>query len=135
MTSTTLKRKPKAELKEWLAALDALFAQAKAWADDEGWATKEFEKSMSESVYGDYIAPQLLIHTREGRLMLDPVAGSSSEGLGVVDFCSWPGFDRVILTRRAEGWFFLPESRHGKRTAWNKRSFLRKARHLIELGR
>jgi hypothetical protein len=135
MATTTVKRRSKTELKEWLGALGALYAEAKVWAENEGWATREYEKEIHEEAYGDYVAHQLLVHAPEGRVILDPVAGYVPGTLGVVDFLSWPGYDRLILARESEGWRFLPETRYGKPIEWSKRSFLKKARHLIELSK
>lgn len=128
------RRKSSAEREEWLNAINGLFSQVKEWADAEGWATKEYEKTIREELLGEYVAPKLLVHAPEGRLMLDPIGRSVPGAIGLVDMYAVPSLDYMLLLRHDDGWMVKSNRTWSKPTAWNKRTFLRHARRLLKMA-
>lgn len=116
---------------EWVAAVEALSRQVESWAAERDWAVKRDAKTVAESFLGAYEVPRLLIHSTEGRLLLDPVARYAVGTDGLVDLCVLPSYDAAILTRRAGGWYVRPPQANGRPRPWSKEVFFDTARRLV----
>ena len=119
---------------EWLTAIHALYSDVKAWSAAEGWATKEYEKTIREEALGEYVAPKLLVHAPEGRIMLDPIGREVPGATGLVDMYALPSLDFMLLLRQDDGWLVKSNHTWSKPSAWNRKSFLRRARQLFKLA-
>ena len=121
------------KLEEWLADVERIIGQAKAWAEKREWATKLDKLSITEEVFGTYEAPQLLIHTAQGRLLLDPVGKDIIGAQGRFDFCVMPSYDAVPLIKTDGNWEFFPLSREDLRCSWSEESFEKVALELLKM--
>jgi len=50
---------PEATRDEWLKRLDELVIHVQGWSERSGWRTRVIEKSMKDSVLGQYMAPAM----------------------------------------------------------------------------
>jgi hypothetical protein len=64
---------PDATRDEWLRILKDLLAQVRRWAEGAAWRTRIIEKSMKDSVLGQYKAPAMLMQRETVEVILDPV--------------------------------------------------------------
>jgi len=80
---------------EWLRRLSGLIQNARDWASELGWATKEIEISKSDSRWGKYKAPALLLQEDNIRILLEPIASSAPGADGVVDLYLMPAYDDI----------------------------------------
>src|SRR5947209_8182027 len=106
------------ELGVWIAEVEAILSQAKSWAEKRGWATKQDQKVITEEDIGTYEAPRLLIHSPQGRLLLDPVARYVVGAEGRFDFCVIPSYDSVALVKTGGAWGFFSTSRPDLDLLW-----------------
>jgi len=87
---------------------------------------------LTEEYLGTYRVPRLLIHTLDGRLLLDPVAGMVVGAQGVVDFYALPSYDSVIIPRTEAGWQLVSPYLNGNQKPWSEQTFLETAQNLIK---
>jgi len=120
-------------LDEWIGELQEIIGQAKNWAEKRDWSTKEDQKVIAEENIGTYEAPTLLIHTAQGRLLLDPIARSVVGAEGRIDFCAMPSYDAVSLVKAEEAWAFFSMSRDDLRLPWCEDSFEKVALELLKM--
>jgi len=120
-------------LDAWIAEVAQVVGQAKAWADKRGWATKEDQKRITEGGLGTYEAPRLLIHTPQGRLLLDPVARDVVGAAGRLDFCAMPSYDSVPLVKEEGHWRFFSVARTDLHLPWSEEAFEKVAQELLQL--
>ena len=80
---------------EWLRRLRDLLAQVKGWAEGSHWRTREIEKSMRDSVLGQYKAPAMLMQRDTVEVILDPVGRFAPGTDGVVDLYLLPAYDDI----------------------------------------
>lgn len=116
---------------EWVAAVEELVGQAEAWARARDWAVKRFPKEIDEGPLGRYEVPQLLVHLREGRVLLDPQTRFVAGGTGLIDAYAMPSLGGRPLVRRAGGWEFLPAKANGRSRAWSEAAFEAVVRGLV----
>ena len=116
---------------EWISAVEQLVEDASNWSQKQSWAVRRDMKSVTEDRLGTYTVPRLLIHTMDGRLLLDPVAGTVRGARGVVDFYAIPSYDFVIIPRTETGWHFVSD-RFTNLEPWSEQSFIETANKLIE---
>jgi hypothetical protein len=139
MAPLTLPKKPVENWEqvrdEWVAAVEQLVGDAEGWARTQGWATRREPKAMTEDRLGQYAAPRLLIHSPDGRLLLDPIARYVPGALGVVEFCVLPSYDAMRIARSDEGWRLYSDRAADVSRPWSEPVFLETARQLFESGR
>jgi hypothetical protein len=86
---------PGATRDEWLRRLRDLLAQVKGWAEGSRWRTREIEKSMRDSILGQYKAPAMLMQRDTVEVILDPVGRFAPGTDGVVDLYLLPAYDDI----------------------------------------
>lgn len=97
---------PARERDEWIRLLDELVAEVVGWTRPE-WSTRVIEKSMQDSVMGDYNAPALLMQRDIARLLLEPITRFAPGTEGVVDLYLMPAYDDIATLYRVDGeWKF-----------------------------
>lgn len=139
MMQSTLPKKPVDNWEqvrdEWVAAVEQLVRDAEAWSQAQGWACRREQKTVTEDRLGEYSAPRLLIHSPDGRLLLDPIARHVPGALGVVEFCALPSYDSVRIARTEAGWGLYPDGASDRPRPWSETAFLESARRLYESAR
>ncbi len=121
------------KLDAWLADVEGVFDQAERWAAKRQWMTKRDSKVITEESIGQYEAPVLLIHTPQGRLLLDPIARFVFGAEGRIDFCVMPSFDSVMLVKTDGNWSFSSNSRADLELPWSEPSFEKVAVEILKL--
>jgi hypothetical protein len=116
---------------EWEAALQHLFQEVETWSRGQDWAVNRDVKEEGEPILGSYHAPRMLIHTPEGRLLLNPITRFAAGANGVVEFCVMPSFDSVTLIRPGTEWFLLPDDPDEPPQRLTEETFLSVARDLL----
>jgi hypothetical protein len=86
---------PNATRDEWLMHLNGLCAQVKGWVEGTGWRTRVIEKSMKDSVLGEYKAPAMLMQRDTVEVIVDPVGRFAPGADGVVDLYLLPAYDDI----------------------------------------
>ena len=120
-------------LDAWIAEVEQIICQARGWAEKRGWATKESQKVVTEGGLGTYEVPKLLIHTPEGRLLLDPVAREVVGAAGRLEFCVMPSYDSVAIINQEGIWRFFSLSRTDLNAPWSEEAFEKVALELLKL--
>ncbi len=115
---------------EWVNAVEELVEDASNWSKKQSWAVRRDSKSVTEDRLGTYTVPRLLIHTMDGRLLLDPIAGTVPGARGVVDFYALPSYDSIFIPRTETGWHFVSDT-FSHLEPWSEQSFLETANKLI----
>lgn len=137
MTQKTLPQQPvenwKADRDAWLQEIEALVRQAEEWSKKQDWATRRDVKTLTESPFGSYQVPVLLIHTPQGRLLLDPHARFVGEAEGRIDFCVYPSFDGIMLIKTDQGWQFESLDRQDWNRPWSEPALVQVGRQLLEM--
>ena len=116
----------------WLQEVESILRQAEDWSKKRDWATRRDTKKITETPLGSYQVSVLLVHTPQGRLLLDPIAHFVGGAEGRIDFCVYPSFDGIMLIKTDEGWQFEALRRPGWRLAWSEATFAQMARELLE---
>jgi hypothetical protein len=80
---------------EWLERLNDLVSSVETWAKEYGWATRRIEKTMKDSILGEYKAPALRIQEDFAQILLEPIARFTPGSEGVVDLYLMPSYDDV----------------------------------------
>jgi hypothetical protein len=117
-------------LPEWSNALDDLIGNTENWAHHQEWAVKRDSKRLREPLLGTYEAPRLLIHTLDGRFLLDPITRFAAAAEGLVELCLMPSYDSAAVFRVAGQWYLRPFRAGGKQQRWSEET-LRKAVHQL----
>ena len=120
------------KLDEWLADVQAVIEQARDWAEQQGWATRQDQKRITEEAFGTYEVPVLLIHTPQGRLLLDPIARHIVAAEGRIEFCAMPSYDSEVLIKVKGKWSFVPTAHTPSRLPWSEKSFQQVAHELLK---
>lgn len=120
-------------LQEWVEQVHCVVGQASTWAENRGWGTKKDDKTITEEAFGTYVAPRLLIHTPDARLLLDPIARFIVGDHGRFDFCVIPSYDAVMLLKTDEGWKFHSLTRDDLGLRWSEESFERVCAELVKM--
>jgi hypothetical protein len=94
---------PVATREEWLTNLRELMGQVKGWAEGAGWRTRTIEKSMNDSVLGQYKAPAMLMQRDTVEVILDPVGRFAPGTEGVVDLYMLPAYDDIASLYFVDG--------------------------------
>jgi hypothetical protein len=136
MTPATLPKSPVENWEqvrdEWVAAVEKLIQDAEAWSKKQDWATRRDPKTLKEKGQGEYIVPRLLIHTIDGRLLLDPIARDVMGATGLVELCVMPSYDSIKIVRFEDGWKMLPEKGDGEFTPLTEETFLATVLRLLK---
>ncbi len=107
MTSPETRRphvdNPDATRDEWLTNLYELLAQVRRWTEESGWRTRVIEKSMKDSVLGQYKAPAMLMQRETVEVILDPVGRFAPGTDGVVDLYLLPAYDDIASLYFVDG--------------------------------
>jgi len=90
-------------LAEWLERLNGLVSSVETWAKEYGWATRRIEKTMKDSVLGEYKAPALRIQEDLAQILLEPIARFTPGSEGVVDLYLMPAYDDVASIYFSDG--------------------------------
>ena len=94
---------PDATRDEWLTNLRDLIAQVRQWAEGSGWRTRVIQKSMNDSVLGQYKAPAMLMQRETVEVILDPVGRFAPGTHGVVNLYLLPAYDDIARLYFVEG--------------------------------
>jgi hypothetical protein len=94
---------PDATRAEWLTNLDELLAEVRRWTEGSGWRTRVIEKSMKDSVLGQYKAPAMLLQRETVEVILDPVGRFAPGTDGVVDLYLLPAYDDIASLYFVDG--------------------------------
>jgi len=94
---------PDATRDEWLTNLYELLAQVRRWTEGSGWRTRVIEKSMKDSVLGQYKAPAMLMQRETVEVILDPVGRFAPGTDGVVDLYLLPAYDDIASLYFVDG--------------------------------
>jgi hypothetical protein len=94
---------PDATREEWLNHLGDLMTQVKGWAEGSLWRTRVIEKSMRDSVLGQYKAPAMLMQRDTVEVILDPVGRFAPGTDGVVDLYLLPAYDDIARLYYVDG--------------------------------
>ena len=116
---------------EWIGAVEQLVEDAENWSQKQSWAVRRDMKSVTEDRLGTYTVPRLLIHTMDGRLLLDPIAGTVPGARGVVDFYAMPSYDSIFIPRTETGWHFVSDT-FANLEPWSEKNFVKTAIKLLE---
>lgn len=111
--------------------MEKLVEDAENLSQKQSWAVRRDMKSVTENRLGTYTVPRLLIHTMDGRLLLDPIAGTVPGARGVVDFYAIPSYDSIFIPRTESGWHFVSDT-FANLEPWSEQSFIETANKLIE---
>jgi hypothetical protein len=107
MTGPKLRRPrvddPNATREEWLVHLHELCTQIKGWGEGSGWRTRLIEKSMNDSVLGQYQAPAMLMQRDTVEVIVDPVGRFAPGTDGVVDLYLLPAYDDIASLYLIDG--------------------------------
>ena len=117
----------------WLVEIQTIIDQAKIWSQGRGWTTRQDQKVIVEENVGKYEAPILLIHTPQGRLLLEPVARDIVGAEGRFDFCVMPSYDSLALVKFEGGWAFYSPVRQDLCLAWSEQAFEKVASELLSM--
>ena len=137
MTETMLPTKPVENWQqvrdEWVAEINRLFAEVEGWAQHRGWGTLRDEKTLGEERLGSYRVPVLLVHTPQGRLLLEPIAQGVFEADGLIDLNRYPSFDCLVsIIRKNGGWWFRDRIHDNPDCPWSEASFVEMANRTLE---
>ena len=120
------------ERASWIAELESVVVQAEEWSRRQDWAVRRDSKAITEPMLGTYTVPVLLIHTPQGRLILDPIGRDIIGAEGRIDLCAMPSYDPVPLIKGDQGWeFWSPKSQSPVRS-WNEAHFVAIAQRLLQ---
>jgi hypothetical protein len=121
------------KLAKWIAEVEEITHQARTWAEKHGWATRLDQKVITEEIIGTYEVPTLLVHTPQGRLLLQSVARYVVGADGRFDFCVMPSYDSVPLVKTDGSWGFFSTSRKDLLLPWSEEAFEKVAQELLKL--
>jgi hypothetical protein len=137
MSTATLPKKPIANWEqvrdEWVAAVEQLMQEAAAWSEKQGWGALIEPKRIDEDEIGEYEVPQMLVHTRMGRVVLDPEVRFAGGSLGLVEMCRYPSYETWFITRTANGWTLRANVKDAVRVPWTEENFVSYVRQLLAL--
>jgi len=120
------------KLATWIAEVEQIVNQARTWAETRSWATREDRKVITEEIIGTYEAPSLLVHTPQGRLLLEPVARYVMGAEGRFDFCVMPSYDSIPLVKTDGAWGFLSGTAKDLVLPWSEQAFENVALELLK---
>ena len=133
MSSTISSSLPvrEAERVSWVAELKSIVDQAEQWSRRQDWTVRRDSKPITEPMLGTYTVPVLLIHTPQGRLILDPIGRDIVGAEGRIDLCVMPSYDPMPLVKGEHGWeFWSPQSQSPGRS-WNEADFVAVVKQLL----
>jgi hypothetical protein len=113
------------ELADWIAEVEQLAQEVRAWCDARGWAVSPSERRIEESAYGTYAVPELMIRSPSGPVYLEPVARDVAGARGRVDLLAWPSLTRMMLVRKANRWVLQTDSGVDWPEPWSQQTFER----------
>jgi hypothetical protein len=119
------------ERTSWLKELKFMMDQAAEWSHRQDWTVRRDTKPITEPAFGTYTAPVLLIHTPQGRLILDPIGRDIVGAEGRIDLCVMPSYDPMPLVKGEHGWEFWSPKTQTPGRSWNETDFVTVARELL----
>ncbi len=119
-------------LPAWGAALDELVDQVTTWSRHQDWAVKRDTKRVRETLLGAYEMPRLLIHSPDGRLLLDPITPFAGAADGLVELCVMPSYDSAKLIHLKDHWYLHPLSAEGRRQPLSEKTFRKAVQYLLQ---
>jgi len=111
------------ELKDWVSVVEQLAHQVESWCQQRNWAVSISERRISESAYGEYAVPELMIRSPSGTVYLEPVARDVAGARGRVDLLAWPSLTRMMLIRRGKDWVLQTDSGIDWPEPWGPQAF------------
>lgn len=117
--------------RQWIARVGRLVDQIERWASKEQWATARAERSVNESLLGEYVVPVLRVRLSVGEVHVIPVALQVIGAEGRVDIEAFPTLNRVKLIGRNKGWEIYTDSNIPLRQPWSRKTFAQLARDLL----
>jgi hypothetical protein len=121
------------KLDAWLREVEVVLTSAEEWSRSREWGTRRDRKTVTEEGLGTYEAPVLLIHTPQGRLLLDPIAVNIVGAEGRIDFCVVPSYDSWLLVREGGAWRLYTSARDDAGREWSEPTFAWAAGELVKL--
>ena len=120
------------ERASWVAELMSIVDQAEQWSRRQDWAVRRDSKPITEPMLGTYTVPVLLIHTPQGRLILDPIGRDIVGAEGRIDLCVMPSYDPAPLIKGDHGWEFWSAKSQSPGRCWNEVDFVAVAKQLLQ---
>jgi len=133
--SSTLSQPPpvrEAERASWIAELKSILDQAEQWSRRQDWTVRRDSKPITEPMLGTYTVPVLLIHTPQGRLILDPIGREIVGAHGRIDLCVMPSYDPMPLVKGENGWEFWSPKSQSTAGSWKEADFVAVAKQLLQ---
>jgi len=129
MSQTTLPKKPAENWQQvrnqWIAELEHLAHEVETWAKKQKWDVLRDQKRITEDRLGSYDVPVVLIHTPQGRLLLDPVARFVTGADGRIDLCIYPSYyDALVIAKVNDQWLIKSLDQPNWEQPWGEESFL-----------
>jgi hypothetical protein len=119
-------------LANWLAALEDLSQDVEKWATGQNWMVKREMHKINEYFLGVYHAPRLLIHSSDGRLLLQPISRFVIDAEGLVELSVMPSYESARIVRLNESWHLQPLQIEGRRQKLSEKTFLESAGQLFQ---
>lgn len=94
---------PEATRDDWVRQLHALVDRIRGWVEKSGWKTREIQRSLSDSILGEYKAPALLMQRETAQVILDPVGRFAPGTDGVVDLYLLPAYGDIASLYLVDG--------------------------------
>ena len=117
--------------REWIARVEAVVNQIAKWSAAENWSIDRSEKSIHESLLGDYVVPTLRIRLPAGEVHVNPVGLHVIGADGRVDLEAFPALNRVKLVGVKGQWEIITDSNVPLRKPWNRKTFSQLAHDLV----
>ena len=135
MSTAVLPKKPIANWEqvrdEWVASVEQLMREAAEWSEKQGWGALIEPKRLDEEQIGEYEVPQMLIHTRMGRVILDPSARFVGGALGLVEMTRYPSYETWFISRMENGWRLRANVKDGIELPWTEENFVKFIRLIL----
>ena len=113
--TTTVRR---VVLAEWTGAVAEVIKQIEQWSAGFEWRTRRQDKSLSETLLGEYTLPQLYLYAEGQLYVLDPLARFVPGALGAFDLSIQPSFYSTSIYRHLDRiWYVHLDVNQGVRSA------------------
>ena len=116
---------------QWITRVDTLVSQIAKWSAAENWSVDKSQKSIHESLLGDYVVPTLRIRLPAGEVHVNPVGLHVMGADGRVDLETFPTLNRVKLVGIKNQWEIYTDSNVPLRKPWNRKTFSQLALDLL----
>jgi len=130
--SETIERDSEATRDEWIETVRSFCEETAEWSRAQGWEVAWKDAEVTEALLGTYNVPLLIIQTKRGAVMLEPVARCVMGANGRIDLYAYPTLYRVMLLRSARDgrWLIRTDSGIFIKQPWNEETFVSLANDL-----